>query len=168
MNQKKMLSALEIAKISCDIESDGVSFYNDAADAVSDPEMKSLFETLSEKEFQHLNTFRKLYAELDEKMGGAESAAEYLFDDEITQYLKVISEGLIFLTGDDLKAWFREPHSAKEALNMALSVEKHSILFYTEIASFNLFAQSQAILKGIIEEEKSHVIMIGQMIRGME
>ena len=137
MDQKKILSALEIAKISCDIESDGVAFYNDAADAVSDAEMKSLFETLSEKEFEHLNTFRRLYAELDEKMGGSESASEYLFDDQITQYLKVISEGMIFPTGADSKAWFKEPHSAKDALNMALGVEKHSILFYSEIASFN-------------------------------
>ena len=165
MSKKKILSALEIAKIACDIESEGVAFYNDAADAISNAEIKSLFKTLSEKELEHLNMFRKIYAELDERMGGSESAAEYLFDDQITQYLKVVSAGMIFPTEADLKAWSQEPHAAKDALNMALNVEKHSILFYSEIASFNLFAQSQAIIRSIIEEEKSHVIIISQVMR---
>jgi rubrerythrin len=168
MSNKKILSALEIAKIACDIESDGVAFYNDAAAATSDVEINLLFKTLSEKEFEHLNKFRTLYAELDERMGGTDSTAEYLFDDQITQYLKVISAGLIFPEDIDIKAWLQEPHAVKDALNMALNIEKHSILFYTEIASFNLFAQSQVILKSIIEEEKTHVIMISQVMSGMK
>ncbi|MFH1102891.1 MAG: ferritin family protein [Pseudomonadota bacterium] len=164
MEKKEILSALEIAKMACNIEEDGIGFYEAAAEASSEPDVESLFSGLARKELEHLTTFRNIYAKLDSRMGGNQSAAAVLFDDQITAYLKVLTEGIIFPKGDEAEKWFSAHKDIKEAVHFAINVEKLSILFYSEIATFNVFAHSQAIIRNIVEEEKSHLVILNNML----
>lgn len=164
MTQTDTLTVLEIAKIACDIESDGMDFYRAAVDAAPEADAQTLFTDLSRQEFKHLNTFRNLYKQLDEKMGGSESTAEYLFDDHLTAYLRSITQGLVFPRGDDAATWLSQHPDTGEILRFALEAEKNSILFYAEITDHNAFAYSKDLLGKIIKEEQSHIVRLNGLL----
>lgn len=164
MERKDILSALEVAKMACNIEEDGIGFYEAAEEASSEPDLESLFNGLARKELEHLTAFRNIHAKLDARMGGNPNAAEVLFDDQITAYLKVLIEGILFPKGNEAEKWFSAHKDIKEAVHFAINVEKHSILFYSEIATFNVFAHSQTIIRNIIEEKKSHLVILNNML----
>ena len=158
------LTALEIAKIACDIETDGMNFYRAAADVAPNAENKGLFKELGQQEFEHLARFRELYKQLDERMGGSESTTEYLFDDELTRYLKVISQGMVFPEGDNASTWLSKGPDIKDILKFALQAEKDSILLYTEIIGHTVFADSKEMLQKIIAEERSHMVRLSSQL----
>ena len=164
MSRIKNLNALEIAKIACNVESDGIAFYKAAASKASDKQAQAVFETLMRQEQAHLSTFRNLYKTMDAQMGGSESTTVFLFDDEITQYLNAVSEGMIFPQGHESKQWFDHAAGVAEIVSYALNVEKNSVLFYTEIAEHNSFAHSRTLLQEIIKEEKWHVVILSRLL----
>jgi rubrerythrin len=164
MTETGTLTALEIAKIACDIESEGIDFYRAAASVTSNAQSKNLFNDLAQQEFEHLSTFRELYKQLDEKMGGSESSTEFLFDNHLTQYLKSISQGVIFPEGSNAQTWISNQTDIREILKFALEAEKNSILLYTEIINHNTFAYSKEMLSKIIAEEKSHLIRLSNQL----
>ena len=122
MPTKETLTALEIAKIACDIETDGSDFYRAAAKASTDNEAKKLFNELAHKEIEHLTAFRNMYEELDERIGGSPIDSLYLFDDTLTRYLKVISEGMIFPRGAEAKKWFSQLHDINDIIKFTIEV----------------------------------------------
>lgn len=158
------LTALEVAKIACNIEVDGVDFYEEVANMTDVGQVKDTFIELARQEQEHLSTFRNMYQELDEKMGGSEGSSGYLFDDEITKYLKVVSEGIVFPVGSDMKKWISEHHDIEDVVKFAIEMEKNSLLFYMEILSHSPFAYSREILESIIQEEKSHIVTLSRML----
>ncbi|MFP4474482.1 MAG: ferritin family protein [Desulfatibacillaceae bacterium] len=161
---KSTLNALEIARIATDIEDSGIRFYSAAAEKAVDPEAKELFEKLSHAELDHMNRFRKMYARLDEEMGGMESSAEMLFDDELTSYLRALSDGAVFPDAESARQWVAEAPDMLSILRRALEAEKSSVLFYQEMADHNAFADSRGMLASIIAEEKSHAAWVSAMI----
>lgn len=162
------LTALEIAKIACDIEAEGIDFYRAAADAVSENESQDLFRELAQQEFDHLNRFRDLYKQLDEKMGGAESTVEFLFDDALTGYLKSITRGRVFPDGNDAATWLSQHPGTRDILTVALDAEKGSILLYAEMAYHTAFGYSREILNRIIKEEQTHIVRLTRRLSDLE
>lgn len=165
MATKETLTALEIAKVACDIETDGSDFYKAAAEASTDNEAKKLFNELAHKEIEHLNTFRNMYKELNERMGGFPSDSLYLFDDTVTRYLKVISEGMIFPCRVEAKKWISQHHDIKDIIKFAIEAGKNTVLFFMDILSHEAFVYSQEILKDIIRAEKSHIVSLNSMLK---
>ena len=88
-------SILEAVEVAVGIEEEGIRFYTLAAQKVEDPEMKKLFETLREKEHDHIKTFRNFYADLEEKKGDP-NAELYLFDPEIAANFRGYVETAVF------------------------------------------------------------------------
>jgi rubrerythrin len=164
MTNTKLLTVLEVAKIACDIESDGIDFYSAAARVCDTESNKATFEELSKQEQQHLNTFRNMYKNFDIESGGSEGSTEFLFDEAITAYLRVVSEGLVFPTGGKAEEWLAKNSELSGIIHFALHVEKNSILFYSELLDHNAFAASREMLEKIIVEEKRHVVMLNAML----
>ncbi len=168
MTTKETLTALEIAKIACDIETDGSDFYRAAAKASTDNEAKKLFNELAHKEIEHLTAFRNMYEELDERIGGSPIDSLYVFDDTLTRYLKVISEGMIFPRGAEAKKWFSQLHDLKDIIKFAIEAEKSSVLFFMDILSCDAFVYSQEMIKDIIRAEKSYIVSLSSMLKAMK
>jgi rubrerythrin len=168
MAGREALTALEIARIACDIETDGIDFYRAAAAAVDEKALQDLFRELAQQEFDHLNTFRDIYKELDERMGGAESTAEYLFDDALTSYLRSVSQGNVFPDGNDADTWLSKQPGARDILSVALGAEKNSILLYAEMASHTSFSYSRRMLNQIIKEEQSHIVRLTRQLNDLQ
>ncbi|MFT5702509.1 MAG: rubrerythrin [Desulforhopalus sp.] len=164
MATKETLTALEIAKIACDIETDGSDFYRAAAEASTDDETKKLFNELANREIEHLSTFRIMYKELNERMGGFPNDSLYLFDDTVTRYLKVISEGMIYPGRAEAQKWISQYHDIKDIIQFAIEAGKSTVLFFTDIMSHDTFVYSQEILTDIIRAEKSYIVSLNSML----
>ena len=105
--------------------------YEAAAEATADTKAKRLFKELADKEIEHLNAFRNMYKDLDDKIGLSPIEPAYLFDDSLTSYLKIISEGMIFPRGEEAKKWFSQPHDIKYIIKFSIEAEKkHCSFFY--------------------------------------
>ena len=61
-----------------------------------------------------------MYEELDDRIGGSPIDSLYLFDDSLTRYLKVISEGMIFPRGADADKWYSQLHDLKDIIKFAI------------------------------------------------
>ena len=164
MTAPETLTALEIAQIACDIENDGIRFYGAAGATTGDGLARSVFMDLTRQERDHLNTFRGMYDRFDEQSGGGESTVEMLFDSELTKYLRAVTEGLVFPTDEDARAWVKKQPDAGSIIRFALEAEKNSILFYSAIVDQNAFAASRQILRQIIQEERSHVVVLRDLL----
>ena len=165
MTKKETLTALEIAKIACDIETDGSDFYRAAAEACTDNGAKKLFNELAHKEIEHLNAFRNMYKELDDRIGGSPIDSAYLFDDTLTHYLKVISERMIFPRGAEANKWFSQLLDIKDIIKFAVEAEKNTVLFFMDILSHDAFVYSQEMLKDVIRVEKSYIVSLSSMLK---
>ena len=164
MPTPQTLTPLEIAKIACDIETDGSDFYKAGAAAVSNPDARNTFNSLALEEAQHMNSFRGLYAELDALSGGSESSVEVLFNEDITHYLRVLTRGRVFPGAKSSQAWFASHPTVEEIIRVALEIEKSSILFYTEIAAHNAFIASRQLIETVLREEKSHLVKLNRLL----
>jgi rubrerythrin len=165
MATKETLTALEIAKIACDIETDGSDFYRAAAEASTDNEAKKLFHELANKEIEHLSAFRNMYKELNERMGGFPNDSLYLFDDMVTRYLKDISEGMIYPSREKAQQWISQQHDIKDIIQFAIKAGESTVVFFTDILSHDAFVYSQEILTDIIRAEKSYIVSLNSMLK---
>lgn len=149
-------NADNIFEMAEEIERNGSKFYKDAAGKISDEELKQLLNSLSAMEDAHENTFK----EMRMKLANSEKAS-HIFDpyDEEALYLQSLAETKIFYKKEiDLS-------SAKEILLAAFSAEKESILFYHGMKNFVPEQIGKKWVDNIIEEEKKHIILIGNELK---
>ncbi len=168
MTTKEKLTALEIAKIACNIENDGSDFYRAAAEATQDDKAKKLFNDLAQKEIEHSNAYLRMFNEINERTGGDAVNPGYLFDDSLTGYLKVISGGMKFPRGEAAKKCFAHPHEINDILQFAIEAEKNTVLFFMDILSHETFAYSRELLEGIIIVEKSYIVELSHLMKNLK
>jgi len=128
------------------IESKGFEVYSKLSEEF-DGEISDLFKDLAEQERQHGVLFKKMF----EKYQNMEITPDR-DDDERMGYLTSFAELSIFpkLSGE------QKPKNLREALDMAVAVEKDSILFYSDLLKF--FPEDNQALDKIIDEEKRHMM----------
>ena len=158
------LSALEICKLACDVETEGTKFYQEAARYVSDTGMRDILKRLIKDEIEHFKTFRSMYDDLHMQIGDDRDPDLFLFDPQVTKYLQVITEGMVFPGGGDPKTVFSGHVDVEKVLQAAMAVEKNSILLYSELAFHAALDRSKETLNDIIEEEKEHVILLSAIV----
>lgn len=137
----KTIELEEILGIATRIEGTGYQFYSQLAERATG-DSKALFESLAEQERDHSKTFRDIIANAKEN----ESAA--VINEEATDYLRAFADVSIFP-----KLEKGVPTDLKEALKLALEVEKDSVVFYTDILPY---MPDKEVMEGIIKEEKKH------------
>jgi rubrerythrin len=74
----------------------------------------------------------------------------YLFDDSLTSYLKILSEGMIFPRGEEAKKWFSQPHDIEYIIKFSIEAEKKHCSFFTEVLSHNAFFYSRKMLENFM------------------
>ena len=130
------------------LEQRGRDFYRDLYERLADAKLKTLFSFLAAAEEKHLGIYRQL---LDTVSQGAfqqvKLVGEYgrfidVLCSEITDHLSV---------SDDM--------SLSDYIEMALTLEKDTLLAFNEIKTMFDGKEKEAIQK-ICDEEKSHIVRI--------
>ena len=122
------LNCSEIVKFAIQIEKNGRDFYDLASKNVKAEKVRQVFEYISNDEQLHIAVFEGLQSRLYRDSGLEES-----FTAEYSQYLKALIEINSFTQSKQGSELARTIRNDKHALELALSLEKDTILFYHEM-----------------------------------
>jgi rubrerythrin len=146
-------SGLEIIEIAIRIEENGYTFYNSAAEKITEStDNKALFLDLAEKELLHIAIFQKLADKFEPE------EFEFNAPDE-GDYINHLADTHIFGKKDAGIELAKTVTTPKQALEIALRFENESVDFYTELYK-RTKSDSKKLIQQIIDEEKEHAAEI--------
>jgi rubrerythrin len=159
-------SILEAVEVAMQMEEEGIRFYTLAEQKVAAPEMRKLFAFLRDKEHQHIETFRRLYSDLTAREGTPD-AELWLLDTEVSSWFRAYVESTVFPTKGAAERAIGGLHGVVEILQLALRVEKDSILFYHELLASAPWPEAKALIEKVIAEERRHVVFIHEKLASL-
>ena len=150
-------NAHEIFEMGVQIERNGKAFYEAAAKKASNGEVRDLFKELSTWEAGHITLFEKLRDELPADAGTAD-----LYDPEgdAHLYLRAAADSHVFLKNKNAEAIAAKCKDAMAALDMGVTFEKDSVVFYTTMKKVVPPALGKSTIDRIIAEEIKHIGML--------
>lgn len=143
-------SVAELINIAIDIERRGIMFYDVMSRSTDDDSARAVFQGLARMERIHLATFEQMLNEIAEVPPVDDGEREG------TGYIESLLDDAVFtddmITGEAAA----QADSDIKAMDLAISAEKDSILYYYEIR--DLLPQSLTLLVNrILGEEKRHL-----------
>lgn len=144
------LSPSDIINLAIGIERRGISFYDVMAKSADSEKSRAVFDILVTMERDHLDIFQNMLDVLD-------NARDTSFlNDENSNYIRTLAGSFVFtddlITGD----MATQADTDIKAIELGISAEKDSLLFYYEIKN-SLPEHIAKLLNKIIEEEKTHL-----------
>ena len=155
------LSATEIIKTAIEIEKRGIAYYDVMAESTWHEVARDLFKHLAGMEHQHRDTFEKLLDQIDKQ------DSERQPENEETAYIQSLADSAVFT--DELAASELATHldNEIEAMDIAITAEKESILFYYEM--LDVVSQATApVVRHILNEEKMHLTQLSEIKKRIE
>ncbi len=148
----------ELVNIAVGIEQSGAAFYGSLAQSAKDEKSRSMWEYLALEETKHIEIFRRMLGSL------SDYAPPETYTEEYDLYLRALIDSAVFRNDDDARRIAQKVGSASEAILIALSAEKDSILFYLNLRELVLRPQREAVDR-VIEEEKAHVRQLSALLK---
>jgi len=155
-------NADEVFEMGMDIEQNGEAYYRKAAELTEDPEIKKIFDDLMTAEQQHYETFKKLLENLPAKDTTPLVSDP---DDQEYRYLDALVKSRLFNNVREAEEVVSKASGPIEALQGALTFEKDTILFFTEMKARTREDLGKNEIDRLIAEEREHVIWISGMIK---
>lgn len=150
------LSGGELLNIAIGIERQGIAFYDTMARSGSNTATCEVFQYLADMERLHLQLFQDMLAEA----GDWKTPESY--SEEQIGYIKGLVESAVF--SDEMASGEITNHAESDidALELAISAEKDSILFYYEMRDIMPRSIHQTVGQ-IISEEKLHLRQLTEL-----
>jgi rubrerythrin len=151
----------EVLNFAVYIEQNGFEFYSEAAKKFSAPNIVELFKHLAGEEIKHENLFKKMA----DAAGGFE--IEESVAGEYKDYMKEFCKNHSLADRDAIKGKVAGIHTIEDALEMALSFEKDSVVFFAEIKELTGF-DGKGSVEQVIREELSHIRKLLMMKKALQ
>ncbi|MCX6555634.1 MAG: ferritin family protein [Candidatus Aminicenantes bacterium] len=152
-----LLAVKEILGFAVYIEERGYEFYVEAMKKFAEPRATELFQYLADEEFKHEEFFKKLV----EKSGGIKRES---LDPEYQAYMKEFIKAHQLGDKEAINKKLTRISTLDEILDLAMSFEKDSIVFFSELKEM-LAKGDTAAVERVIHEEMGHLRKIFQMKR---
>ncbi len=151
----------ELIKIAIGIERSGITFYDIMARTTDSEMAREIFEEFVEMEREHLNMFQDMLVGTDKRLPPEASTAEY------SGYLQALIDDAVFTNDAMMSETVAQADSDIKALEVGISAEKDSILFYNEMKDI-LPGGAIPVIDRIIAEEKSHLQQLTAIKKKLE
>jgi len=160
-----VFNADEVFEMAIRIESNGATFYRRAAGLQSDIKNQKFLESLANMEDRHQKIFTDMRTALTEK-----DKEPKVFDpyDEVSQYLAAMADTMGGEGSPSVADTLTGNESLEEILNIAVGLEKDSILFYLGIKDFIPAQSGQDRIDEIIKEERRHVVQLSNLLEKLK
>ena len=158
-------NADEIFQMGIQIESNGQRFYETVANHTSEETVRKLFSELSRWESEHIDLFDKLRQALPDSAKKGD-----LFDpnQELQLYIKAAAESHVFIKNEDITGLALRCKTPGEALDLAITFEKDSVVFYTTIKKVVPEEFGKRQIELLIDEEINHISILVQKRRELK
>ena len=153
-------SAAEILQIAVEAERQGAAFYERLGASAQDKRVREECRRLVEFEREHEKTFRRLLGQQDVQRA-LDSLRPGQLSDQYQQYLSALVDSNMLPDEETAQRLAEEAESEVAAINIALQMEKNTILFYQELQ--NLLGTEAGVLQTILDEERSHVYELNEL-----
>ncbi|MFC2067718.1 ferritin family protein [Chloroflexota bacterium] len=156
MTMSISFSGNELIDIAIGIEKRGIAFYDIMARSTENVSARDVFQYLVNMERKHIQIFQDMRGETD-KHPPSESYAR-----EQDAYLRELINGAVFTDDTATSEMTTKADSDIAAIELAISGEKDSILFYYEMRDI-MPPRSQQTVTEIITEEKTHLRQLSEL-----
>ena len=148
----------EIMEMAIQTEKLGYQFYTGMAEKFRrDAALANLLTTLASKEKTHERTFTNLRDTV------VKNGTEPVQWEEVTPYMRAFVESEFFLgKGKSLPA-MDHLRTVQDVVKFALGFEKETLLYFMELRSI---VKEKAVMDGVIDEEKSHIVWLDKFRKG--
>ncbi len=143
-------SGRELLSIAVGIEERGITFYEALARASKDASTRSTFQGLADMERQHARTFQDMFKDTDE------FSLPEGYRQEYNDYFQALVGSAVFDQDFMSKKLASVVKDISSALEIGITAEKDSILFYYEMREIAA-KKAQSTIARIISEEKQHL-----------
>ena len=149
-------SGSELVNIAIGIERRGVIFYDTLTRSTKNVTARDVFQYLANMEREHIQIFQNMLTEA-EKYQIPETYAE-----EYAAYLQALIDNAIFTDDFITSEMATKANSDIEALELAISAEKDSILFYYGMKEITP-QRAQLTVNKVLAEEKLHLRQLSKL-----
>jgi rubrerythrin len=146
-------------EMAVDTEKGGEMFYKTVAAQSKDERLKNLFLYLADEEKKHINVFVNIAKTI--KVAPSEMPNDW---EEVSLYLKAITESRYFLGKDKALSAARDAQTTEQAVNTALAFEKETLVFYLEALDM-MPAINRPPVEALIREERAHVRKLTEFLQ---
>ena len=160
-----VFNADEVFEMAIRIENNGAAFYRRAAGLQSDIKNQKFLEGLANMEDRHEKIFTDMRTSLTEKDKGPKVFDPY---DEVSQYLAAMADTMGGEGSPSVADTLTGNESLEEILNIAVGLEKDSILFYLGIKDLIPAQSGKDRIDEIIKEERRHVIQLSKLLEKLK
>jgi len=143
-------SGSELINIAIGIEKRGIAFYDTMAKSSSNPKARDIFQRLADMERQHAQIFQGMLDEADKYQVSEAYAEEY------GAYFQALVDSAVFTDDMIASEMATQADDDIKAMELAITAEKDSILFYYEMRDI-MPRHTLPAVDRIIVEEKSHL-----------
>jgi rubrerythrin len=158
-----ILNVDETLKIAEQIERNGIAFYERAAERFHGEEKRTLL-SLANMERNHERAFagmRRELADADERLKAFDP------EGESQRYLAALADGQIFDLKADPVALLGGEQSVQDILELAIDLEKDSVVFYVAIKDAVPEGLGKPKVEKIIKEEMDHIILLSGILSSL-
>ena len=151
-------SVSELINIAISIERRGITFYDIMAKSTDNEIASQVFQNLADMEREHIRIFQEMLDEAD-KYQPLEDKNE---EEEYASYLQALIDNAVFTDDMITSEMATQADSDIQAVELGISAEKDSILFYYEMRDI-MPRQALPMINRIITEEKSHLRQLSEV-----
>lgn len=154
-------NADEVLEMAIQIEENGAAFYRKAAQFQSNEENREFLEKLAAMEDGHKATFMEMREALTDK-----EKTGKVFDpqDELSLYLKAMVDSHGGEGSPSAADSLNGSETIEEILNIAIGLEKESVLFYLGIKDMVPPGRGLERIDEIIREERGHIVQLSSLL----
>ncbi len=149
---------IEAAKIAQNLETNGLAFYQKAAEKAKDQATRDVFGQLAEDEKNHLAHFEELEETLQRER---RTGAGYTDDPDLGAYIDRLLRTQVFGDESDVARLAEQSESDYESLAVGMRAERDTIVFYQEMLDFVDSKPSKEAFEHILAEERRHLSLLG-------
>lgn len=154
-------SGSELINVAINIERRGIAFYDVMAKSSDNEAARHIFQHLAGMEREHIRVFQDMIPE-----AGAFPIPE-LFSEEYAGYLQALVDSAVFTDDTVTSETAIQVDSDIKALELGISAEKDSILFYYQMKDV-MPERTHPTMDKIIIEEKSHLTQLSGLKKELE
>ena len=147
-------NAGEVFKVAIQIEENGRKFYEKIQKNIESAEVRALFADLGLQEVEHKKKFEALRAQLPPE---ATTTTVWDPDNELDQYIKMMADHHVFISGGDINEQIGRLRDASDALKLAIEFEKDTVVFFLSLEEAVAGNKDRELIKSLVNEEMGHL-----------
>lgn len=150
------ISGRELVEIAIGIERNGAAFYDSLAESSKETKIRDMYKHLADNERNHIETFQNML----NQVGDYKPPETYT--EEYDLYMRALVDSSVFKDDQAAREMAQKVTAEIEAIQIGLSAEKDSILFYTEMREL-VQRSGRNVMDRIIEEERTHLKQLSDL-----